>query len=146
MFFERPFFQREKSPCNSPVLRRNEQQACYGCKKLLATFLVQADKHGCRKTSDWGSTRCRPPCLVKRKPISKFLWEEESDLCPWISLKKNEESLSRHHDLARGWPTVNPSSSWCAYGWVEKAPLSVVASLSRSLISILIPCILGLKW
>jgi hypothetical protein len=51
---------------------------------------------------------------------SKFLWEEESGLRPWFLLKKKKESLSEHHDLARGWPVVNPSRSCCAYGWVEK--------------------------
>jgi hypothetical protein len=37
-----------------------------------------------------------------------------------VVVEQKEESLSEHHDLARGWPVVNPSRSCCAYGWVEK--------------------------
>jgi hypothetical protein len=37
-----------------------------------------------------------------------------------VVAEQKEESLSEHHDLARGWPMVNPSRSCCAYGWEEK--------------------------
>jgi len=37
-----------------------------------------------------------------------------------VVAEQNVECLLEHHDLARGWPVVNPSRSCYAYSWEEK--------------------------
>jgi len=101
------------------------------------TFSVQANKQGCREVF-------KPPCLVEIKLFAMFLWEEESNLYPLLSLKK--ESLSEHHGLAMGWLVVNPFKSGCAYGSVEMgAPLSSFFTNPGFQISIFMLCILKLN-
>jgi hypothetical protein len=48
-----------------------------------------------------------------------------------VVYEQKEESLSQHHDLARGYPMVNPPRSCYAYVWVENGTPSAVASLSH---------------
>jgi hypothetical protein len=40
-------------------------------------------------------------------------------------VEQKEESLSKHHDLSRGWLAVNPSKSSCSYSWVETGTLLI---------------------
>ena len=45
-----------------------------------------------------------------------------------VVVEQKEDSISEHHDLSRGWPMVNPSSS--AYGCEEKGtPFSICITI-----------------
>jgi hypothetical protein len=80
--------------------------------------------------SESGSTHCRPPFLVERKTICQVLVGGGEWPSSLVVAEQKEESLSEHHDLAKGWPMVNLSRSCCAaVGW-KMVPLSAVASLS----------------
>jgi len=97
-----------------------------GTRIVWKHFLTKMINGVTAKTSDWGRTHCKPPFLVERKPIFQVPVGRGEWSPSLVIAEKKEESLSEHHDRAKGWPVVNSSKSCCAYGWVEKGtPFSI---------------------